>query len=61
MAENVYKVVELVGTSQESSEKSAAAAVTKAAKSLRRSPHRRGQGTRHADRPGQGRHVSGQW
>jgi flavin-binding protein dodecin len=35
MAENVYKVVELVGTSEESWEKAAAAAVTKAAKSLR--------------------------
>ena len=35
MAENVYKVVELVGTSEESWEKAAAAAVTKASKSLR--------------------------
>lgn len=35
MAENVYKVVELVGTSGESWEKAAAAAVTKAAESLR--------------------------
>ncbi len=35
MAENVYKVVELVGTSTESWEKAAAAAVTKAAKTLR--------------------------
>jgi flavin-binding protein dodecin len=35
MAENAYKVVELVGTSEESWEKAAAAAVTKAAKSLR--------------------------
>ncbi len=35
MAENVYKVVELVGTSEESWEKAAAAAVTKASESLR--------------------------
>jgi flavin-binding protein dodecin len=35
MAESVYKVIELVGTSTESWEKAAAAAVTKASKSLR--------------------------
>lgn len=35
MAESVYKVIELVGTSSESWEKAAAAAVTKASKSLR--------------------------
>jgi flavin-binding protein dodecin len=35
MAENVYKVIELVGTSEESWEKAASAAVTKAAGSLR--------------------------
>ncbi len=35
MAENVYKVVELVGTSPDSWEKAAAAAVSKAAESLR--------------------------
>lgn len=35
MAENVYKVIELVGTSEESWEKAAAAAVTRAAESLR--------------------------
>jgi flavin-binding protein dodecin len=35
MAESVYKVVELVGTSTESWEKAAAAAVERAAKSLR--------------------------
>ena len=35
MAENVYKVIELVGSSTESWEKAAAAAVTRAAKSLR--------------------------
>ena len=35
MAESVYKVIELVGTSSESWEKAAAAAVSKAAKSLR--------------------------
>lgn len=35
MAESVYKVVELVGTSTESWEKAAEAAVTKAAESLR--------------------------
>jgi flavin-binding protein dodecin len=35
MAESVYKVIELVGTSTESWEKAAAAAVAKAAKSLR--------------------------
>jgi flavin-binding protein dodecin len=35
MAESVYKIIELVGTSTESWEKAAAAAVTKASKSLR--------------------------
>ena len=35
MAESVYKVVELVGSSSESWEKAASAAVTKAASSLR--------------------------
>jgi dodecin len=35
MAENVYKVIELVGTSSESWEKAAAAAVRRASKSLR--------------------------
>jgi flavin-binding protein dodecin len=35
MAESVYKVIELVGTSSESWEKAAAAAVTQASKSLR--------------------------
>ena len=34
MAESVYKVIELVGTSTESWEKAASAAVAKAAKSL---------------------------
>jgi len=35
MAESVYKIIELVGTSTESWEKAAAAAVEQAAKSLR--------------------------
>jgi dodecin len=35
MAESVYKVIELVGTSPESWEKAAAAAVEKASKTLR--------------------------
>jgi flavin-binding protein dodecin len=35
MAESVYKIVELVGTSSESWEKAATAAVSKAAESLR--------------------------
>lgn len=35
MAESVYKVVELIGTSTESWEKAATAAVTRAAASLR--------------------------
>jgi len=35
MAESVYKVIELIGTSTESWEKAAAAAVTRAGKSLR--------------------------
>ena len=35
MAETVYKVIELIGTSTESWEKAAAAAVARAAKSLR--------------------------
>ena len=35
MAESVYKIIELVGTSTESWEKAASAAVAKAGKSLR--------------------------
>lgn len=35
VAENVYKVIELIGTSTESWEKAAAAAVTRASKTLR--------------------------
>ena len=35
MPENVYKVIELIGTSTESWEKAANAAVTRAARSLR--------------------------
>jgi len=35
MADSVYKVIELVGTSSDSFEKAAAAAVERAAKSLR--------------------------
>ena len=35
MAENVYKIIELVGTSTESWEKAAKAAVDRASKSLR--------------------------
>ena len=35
MAESVYKVIELVGTSEDSWEKAASAAVTKASKTLR--------------------------
>jgi dodecin len=35
MAESVYKIIELVGTSTESWEKAAAAAVNRAGKSLR--------------------------
>jgi flavin-binding protein dodecin len=35
MAESVYKIIELVGTSTESWERAAAAAVAKASKSLR--------------------------
>jgi dodecin len=35
MAESVYKVIELIGTSEESWEKAASAAVTRATNSLR--------------------------
>ncbi len=35
MADSVYKVIELVGTSTESWEKAAAAAITRASKSIR--------------------------
>jgi len=35
MAESVYKIIELVGTSNDSWEKAAAAAVSKASKTLR--------------------------
>ena len=35
MADRVYKIIELVGTSKDSWEKAAAAAITRASKSLR--------------------------
>jgi len=35
MAESVYKIIELVGTSSESWEKAAAAAITRASKTVR--------------------------
>jgi dodecin len=35
MAESVYKIIELIGTSTESWEKAASAAITRASKSLR--------------------------
>lgn len=35
MAESVYKIIELVGTSSESWEKAASAAITRAAKTVR--------------------------
>ena len=35
MAESVYKVIELIGTSKDSFEKAAAAAINRASKSLR--------------------------
>lgn len=35
MAENVYKIIELIGTSTESWEKAAAAAIKRASKTLR--------------------------
>ena len=35
MAESVYKVIELIGTSEDSWEKAAAAAISRAGKSLR--------------------------
>jgi dodecin len=38
MAESVYKIIELVGTSTESWEKAVAAAVKRAGKSLRARP-----------------------
>ena len=54
MAESVYKVIELVGTSTESWEKAAAAAVERAAASLR--DLRIAEVTaRHADRGRQGK------
>jgi hypothetical protein len=39
MAESVYKVIELIGTSTESWEKAAKAAVERAAETLRAPPH----------------------
>ena len=41
MTESVYKVIELIGTSKESWEKAAKAAIDRAGKSLARSPRRR--------------------
>ena len=38
MAESVYKIIDLVGTSDESWEKAAAAAVARASQSLRAEP-----------------------
>ncbi len=58
MAESVYKVIELIGTSKESWEKAAAAAVSRAGKSLARPPCRRGRQARSATgRQGRGRGV----
>ena len=50
MAESVYKVIELVGTSEESWEKAASAAVTQAARTLRRPAHCGGGRARPPDR-----------
>ena len=43
MADSVYKVIELIGTSKESWEKAAAAAVSRAGSVAARSPRRRGR------------------
>ena len=58
MADNVYKVIELVGTSEESWEKAAKAAVERAAKSLRDLSRRRGRRARLGDRKRQSRSLS---
>ena len=46
MADSVYKVIELVGTSTDSWERAAAAALDQASASLRNLPRRRGEATR---------------
>ena len=50
MAESVYKIIELVGTSTESWEKAAAAAVARASETLRDSARRGGRRARPRDR-----------
>ncbi len=57
MADSVYKVITLVGTSPDSWEKAAANAITMAAKSPSGPPHRRSRRARHADRERQGRQL----
>ena len=54
MAESVYKIIELVGTSTESWEKAATAAVTRRVQDAARPAHRRGEPARSADRGRQG-------
>ena len=60
MGESVYKVVELVGTSAESWEKAAGAAVARAGKTLRDLRVAGDLATRHAAGRRQGRSLPGQ-
>ena len=57
MAESVYTVVELIGTSDKSWEDAAKAAVERAAKSLRGSAGGRGRPAGYCDRERQGRSL----
>ena len=59
MAESVYKVIELIGTSSESWEKAAAAAIERAAMSLETCASPRSS-SRTGDREWQGRGLSHQ-
>ena len=58
MADNVYKVIELVGTSEESWEKAAKAAVERAAQKPQGLARRRGRRAGLGDRKGQSRSLS---
>ena len=54
MSDSVYKVVMLIGTSPESWEKAAKAAVEAASQSPARTPHSRGRQAGHGDHGWQG-------
>ena len=60
MPESVYKVIELIGTSEESWEKATAAAVARAGETLRDLQDRRGERARRDHRERQGHQLPSQ-